>query len=255
MTDRGIVTTSIADGIATVEFGHPKSNSLPGALLADIAATIRALGNAPEARVIVLRSQGSGAFCAGASFSELQSIADEHTGTTFFMGFATLILAMIRCPKFILTRVQGKAVGGGVGVVAASDYVLATEAASVRLSELAVGIGPFVVGPVIQHKIGLGPFSALAVSADWRNAQWAAEHGLYASLHSDTAQLDDAVDTLARRLAASNPVAMARMKATFWEGTEGWDDLLASRAASSGVLVLSDFARNAIAGRATVGQR
>lgn len=245
-TDEGTVTTGIDAGVATVSFAHPKSNSLPGSLLAKLAAAVRALGDNEEARVIVLRSEGTGAFCAGASFSELEAISDEGTGKKFFMGFGTLILAMIRCPKFIVTRVHGKAVGGGVGIVAASDYVLATDAASVRLSELAVGIGPFVVGPCIERKIGLAAFSAMAVDADWRDAHWAEAHGLYASIHETVDGLDGAVSKLAQGLAASNPAAMSRLKTTFWEGTKDWDELLADRAASSGTLVLSDFARRAI---------
>jgi methylglutaconyl-CoA hydratase len=249
MTDSGTVTTQIEGGIATIRFGHPKSNSLPGSLLAQLADAVRQMGANPQVRVVVLSSEGTGAFCAGASFSELKAIADEATGKKFFMGFATLILAMIRCPKFIVTRVQGKTVGGGVGVVAASDYVLATEGASVRLSELAVGIGPFVVGPAIERKIGLAPFSAMAVDADWRDARWAERHGLYASVHAATDELDGAVAQIAERLAASNPDAMARLKSGFWAGTDDWDDLLADRAASSGTLVLSDFARRAISGR------
>lgn len=248
--DNGTVTTGIDGGIATISFMHPKSNSLPGSLLADLAAAIRAFGDDDRARVVILRSEGTGAFCAGASFAELKSITDEETGKKFFMGFATLILAMIRCPKFIVTRVHGKAVGGGVGIVAASDYAMATAAASVRLSELAVGIGPFVVGPCIERKIGLAAFSAMAVDADWRDARWAAATGLYASMHQTIDDLDGAVGQLTHRLAASNPDAMARLKTGFWAGTEEWDELLASRAESSGSLVLSDFARRAIAGRA-----
>ena len=249
MTDSGTVATQIADGIATVRFAHPKGNSLPSALLANLAETIRALGDERSARVVVLRSEGTGPFCAGASFPELQAIADERAGKRFFMGFATLLLAMIRCPKLIVTRVHGKVVGGGVGMVAASDYALATGTAAVRLSELAVGIGPFVVGPVIERKVGLAAFSALAVDADWRDARWAETHGLYASLHPTADELDRAVLGIAERLAASNPEAMSRLKAAFWTGTEGWDDLLERRAEASGTLVLSDFARRAIAGK------
>lgn len=248
-TENGTVSTKIDGGIATVTFMHPKSNSLPGPLLAELARVIRELGSNPEVRVVSLGSEGKGAFCAGASFAELQSIADEATGKKFFMGFATLILAMIRCPKFIVTRVHGKTVGGGVGIVAASDYVLATSAASVRLSELAVGIGPFVVGPCIERKIGLAAFSAMAVDADWRDAQWAATHGLYSKLHETVEELDAAVGKITNMLSASNPEAMTRLKAGFWAGTEGWDELLADRAESSGTLVLTDFARRAIAGR------
>ena len=246
MTNSGTVTTDITDGIATICFAHPKSNSLPGLLLAHLADAIRTLGDNSHVQVIVLRSDGEGAFCAGASFAELQAITNEQSGTKFFMGFATLILAMIRCPKFIVTRVQGKAVGGGVGIVAASDYALAIDTAAVRLSELAVGIGPFVVGPAVERKIGMSAFSALAVDADWRDAHWAEQHGLYAAVHATIGELDEAVHTIAQRLAARNPEAMSRLKANFWAGTEGWDDLLASRAASGGTLVLSDFTRRAI---------
>jgi methylglutaconyl-CoA hydratase len=249
MIDSGTVTTTLSDGIATVRFAHPKGNSLPGALLASLTTAIQTLGEDPNVQVIVLRSKGSGAFCAGASFDEFRTIADSESGKTFFMGFATLILSMIRCPKFIVTRVQGKAVGGGVGLIAASDYVLATDEASVRLSELAVGIGPFVVGPVITRKIGHGAFMALAADADWRDARWAERHSLYASLHKSVDDLDEAVDTLAKRLAASNPQAMTQLKANFWTGTEAWDELLATRAALSGTLVLSDFTRRVLVER------
>lgn len=249
MADNGTVTTRIDGGIATISFAHPKSNSLPASLLADLAAAVHTSGDDRTVRVITLRSEGAGAFCAGASFAELKAITNEDTGKKFFMGFTTLILAMIRCPKFIVTRVHGKAVGGGVGIVAASDYVLATDAASVRLSELAVGIGPFVVGPCIERKIGLAAFSALAVDADWRDARWAETHGLYASVHHTVDELDSALAGIAQRLAASNPDAMRLLKTDFWAGTEGWDELLEARAESSGSLVLSDFARDAIAGR------
>lgn len=245
--DNGRVETRVESGVATISFHHPKGNSLPASVLADLAAAVKKLGEDGAARVIVLRSEGTGAFCAGASLSELRAISDERSGKAFFLGFANLILAMIRCPKFIIARVQGKTVGGGVGILAASDYVIATNAAAVRLSELAVGIGPFVVGPVIERKIGLAAFSALAVEAGWRDAAWAATHGLYSSLHDSLEAVDAATTELAARLAASNPDAMSRMKRVFWEGTEDWEKLLSDRAATSGKLVLSDFARKAIA--------
>ena len=247
-TDAGHVQVQHADGVATIRFGHPKGNSLPGALLRQLAETVSAVGADDRARVIVLRSEGTGPFCAGASFDELQAIADPATGKEFFMGFARLILAMRRAPKFIVARIHGKAVGGGVGITAAADYALATRASSVKLSELAVGIGPFVVGPVIEKKIGLGAFGALAVDASsWRDASWAERHGLFAEVHDDVAALDAAVDTLALRLAGSNPEAMQRLKSVFWQGTEHWDRLLEERAEMSGTLVLSDFTRAALA--------
>ena len=238
----------VAGGIATVQFSHPKGNSLPGALLRRLAASVDTLAANPQARVLVLRSEEPGPFCAGASFNELRAIADAAEGKEFFMGFARLIVAMRRAPKFIVARVHGRTVGGGVGVVAASDYVVAHESAQVKLSELAVGIGPFVVGPVIERKIGLAAFQSLAVDAtEWRDAAWAERHGLFSRVVGTPAELDSTVDGLAARLAASNPEAMARMKATFWEGTENWDALLESRAEMSGTLVLSAFTRRALA--------
>ncbi|MGQ0703608.1 MAG: enoyl-CoA hydratase/isomerase family protein [Gemmatimonadales bacterium] len=242
----GSVETAIADGIATVRFGHPKSNSLPGALLIRLAEAIQEMGTEGRARVIVLRSEGSGPFCAGASFDEFRAIRDEAAGRTFFSGFAHVILAMIGAPKFILTRVQGKTAGGGVGLVAASDYALATTAADVKLSEIAVGIGPFVVGPVIEKKIGLAAFSALAVEGSWRSAAWAERAGLYAEVLENEAALDARVGELAARFAAYHPEAVRRLKAICWAGTEHWPDLLAERAGISGKLVLSDYTRQAL---------
>jgi len=243
----GTVQTTFTDGIATVRFSHPKGNSLPAALLARLADEIRGLGEHDDATVIVLRSGDTGPFCAGASFDELKAIQNARAGKEFFMGFARVILAMTRCPKLIISRVHGKVVGGGVGLVAASDYAMAVESASLRLSELAVGIGPFVVGPAIERKVGLGGFSAMAVDADWRTARWAEQFGLFARLFESIKALDDGVESLARTLARSNPQAMAKMKAVFWQGTEHWDRLLEERAEMSGALVTSEFTRAAIA--------
>jgi len=243
----GTVTTQVADGVGSVTFGHPKGNSLPGAILGELAAQVTALGEEPGARVIVLQSGGTGAFCAGASFAELSAIGDAESGARFFMGFANLINAMRECPKLILARVHGKVVGGGVGMVAASDYALATTTAQVKLSELEVGIGPFVVGPVIERKIGVGNYAALGIdAAGWRSAEWAHHRGLYAELHPDTAAVDARLAALARQLAASNPEATAAMKRVLWEGTEHWRELLAARARLSGTLVVSGAARQAI---------
>ena len=243
----GYVRSEIDHGIATIEFFHPSSNSLPGAILNDLAKTINDIGLEKRVTVIVLQSAGDRAFCAGASFDELVAIANEAEGKKFFSGFANVINAMRKCHKFIIGRVQGKAVGGGVGLVAATDYAIATEEASVKLSELAVGIGPFVVGPAVERKIGLSCYSQLAIDAtEWRSAEWAKKHGLYAELHSNIDQVDDAIKSLAERLSHSSPDAMAQLKKVFWHGTEHWDTLLADRAAISGRLVLSDFTRNAI---------
>ena len=245
--DLGSVEYTINNQIATIEFGHPLSNSLPGKILAKLSVSITELGNNDNVRVIVLKSLGEKAFCAGASFDELISIKDFETGKTFFSGFAKVINACRKCPKFIIGRVQGKAVGGGVGVASAVDYCLATTNAEVKLSELAVGIGPFVVGPAVERKIGISAMSELAINAtEWRSAEWAKNKGLYAEVYNTIEELDGEVDKLANRLAKSNPEAMSMLKEVFWEGTNHWDELLSDRAAMSGKLVLSDFTVNAI---------
>jgi len=244
----GVSSAVDGRGVAVVTFAHPRSNSLPGAILTKLADAIRGLGERKDVRVVVLGSAGNRAFCAGASFDELVAISDEAEGLQFFMGFANVINSMRSIPQLVIGRVQGKAVGGGVGVASATDYCLATKHAAVKLSELAVGIGPFVVGPAVERKLGVSAMSQLAIDAtEWRSAAWAHSNGLYASVHEDVEALDEAVDALAGRLAASNPEAMAEMKRTFWRGTEEWDVLLAERAAISGRLVLSDFTKQAIA--------
>ncbi|MBI3567354.1 MAG: enoyl-CoA hydratase/isomerase family protein [Gemmatimonadetes bacterium] len=245
--DPGDVVSTRDGAVVTIAFRHPKGNSLPGALLARLAGAIQAAGADDAARVIVLRSGGTGPFCAGASFDELVAVDSPERGAEFFSGFARVILAMIRAPKFIVTRVHGKAAGGAVGLIAASDYAVAVPGASAKLSELAVGIGPFVVGPVIERKIGPAPFQAMSVDADWRDAAWCERHGLYAAVCADADALDARVATLAGTLAKSNPEAMRLMKQVFWAGTEPWDALLAERARMSGMLVLSPFTRDAIA--------
>ena len=244
--DGGSVTSAVADGVATIEFGHPKGNSLPGSVLRSLADEITAVGERNDVRVVALRSAGTGPFCAGASFDELVAIDNPATGKEFFLGFARVILAMIRCPRPIITRVHGKVVGGGVGVVAASDYALATNKASTRLSELAVGIGPFVVGPVIEKRIGSGKFGAMALDADWRSAEWTRDAGLFAFTYESVEALDEAHAAFVKKLADANPEATLGIKQRLWEGTELWDALLDSRAETSGRLVLSDFTRKAI---------
>lgn len=243
----GYVSHSIEHGIATIEFFHPSSNSLPAAILNDLAKTINDIGIDDRVKVIILKSEGEKVFCSGASFDELIAISNEAEGKAFFSGFANVINAMRRCHKFIIARVQGKAVGGGVGLVSAADYAIATDNAAVKLSELAVGIGPFVVGPAVERKVGPSAFSQLAIDAtEWRSAEWAKRNRLYAEVYNTIQEVDDAVARLANKLAHSNPEAMAELKKVFWKGTENWDTLLTERAAVSGKLVLSDFTRNAI---------
>jgi methylglutaconyl-CoA hydratase len=246
--NQGNVELSINEnGIATIEFSHPLSNSLPGKILAKLTDTITEAGANDSVKVIILRSSGERAFCGGASFDELISIDNLEIGKTFFSGFANVINAARKCPKLIIGRIQGKAVGGGVGMASAVDFCLATKFASVKLSELAVGIGPFVVGPTVERKVGTPAMSMMAINAtEWYSADWAREKGLYADVFENVIKMDEAIETLANKLASSNPEAMSMLKQVFWEGTEHWDKLLSDRAAISGKLVLSDFTRNAI---------
>jgi len=245
--EQGGVNVSIENNIATIEFHHPLSNSLPGKVLQKLANTITEEGNNDEVTVIILKSAGEKAFCAGASFDELISIDSLETGKIFFNGFANVINAARKCPKIIIGRVQGKAVGGGVGMASATDYCIATKFASVKLSELAIGIGPFVVGPAVERKIGTSAMSQLAINAtEWQTAQWAKEKGLYSEVYDTTKEMDEAIAKLANTLANSNPEALQMLKKIFWEGTEHWDELLQKRASISGKLVLSEFTRDAI---------
>jgi methylglutaconyl-CoA hydratase len=241
------VKHSISEGIATIEFFHPEQNSLPGKILSQLADTISRVGDLSEVKVLVLKSGGDRTFCAGASFTELITINDAETGRIFFSGFANVINAMRMCPKFILGRVQGKTVGGGVGLAAATDYCMASKFAAIKLSELNVGIGPFVVSPAIERKIGVSAMSQIAIDANtFYDAQWAKAKGLYANVYDSIEELDAAVFSFAQQLCTYNPEAMMEMKRVFWRGTENWEVLLAERAAISGRLVLSDFTKETL---------
>lgn len=244
----GSISISIEATIATIEFGHPASNSFPSSLLHELTQTIETVGHHPEVVVVVLKSQGAAAFCAGASFEELQAITNEIEGKAFFSGFAHLINAMRKCPKIIVGRVQGKTVGGGVGIAAACDYVLATQEANIKLSELAIGIGPFVIEPAVSRKIGKTALAELSLaSGEWKSAAWAKERGLYANTFETIEKLDDALSILTRQLASYNPEALAEMKKVLWDGTSHWDTLLLDRASITGTLVISEVTKKALA--------
>jgi len=243
----GYVKTDINNGLATIEFFHVAHNSLPSSLLKGLAEAVTNAGKNDDVKVVLLKSNGARTFCAGASFDELMSIKDFPTGMDFFMGFANVINACRKCPKLIIGRVQGKAVGGGVGLASAVDYCMATKYASVRLSELAIGIGPFVVGPAVERKVGMSAMSQMAMNPDeWQTAKWAEEKGLFQEVFDSTEQLDDYIDYFTQKLLSYNPEASSSLKKIFWEGTDHWDELLSSRAEISGRLVLSDFTREAI---------
>lgn len=248
ITDTANVSSSTSQsGVTTISFYHPAQNSLPANLLNQLAATITDAGNSTQTRVIVLKSAGNRTFCAGASFDELLQIKDKQAGAVFFSGFAQVINACRKSPKIIIARLQGKAVGGGVGLAAAADYCLATEAASIKLSELAIGIGPFVISPAVVRKIGLPAFSQLTIRAsDFQTAQWAKEKGLFNEVYPDIAAMDTALDELAEKLASYHPDALSGLKQILWEGTADWDQLLNQRAAISGQLVLSAFTQQAL---------
>lgn len=243
----GSVKLSISEGIGVAEFFHPKGNSLPKILLEKLASTIEEAGKNDLIKVIILKSSGEGAFCAGASFDELAEIKSFQEGTAFFSGFAKVILAMKNCPKFILSRVQGKAVGGGVGIIAASDYAFATEQASIKLSELNLGIAPFVIAPVVERKIGVSSLSTLSINAsEWRSSRWAEQKGLYNQVFENQDELDVELEKLANRLSKTSPEAMKELKTVLWKGIDQLEETLEERAKLSGKLALSSFTKHFI---------
>ena len=242
------VKLTTKNGVGTIEFFHPQSNALPSNILNKLASKITQAGEENNINVLVLKSAGDRAFCAGASFDELISIQNKDRGESFFSGFANVINAARKCPKFIIGRIQGKAVGGGVGMASATDYCFANKFSDVKLSELTIGIGPFVVGPAIERKIGKSAFSAMAINANkWFDAAWAKDKGLYNEIFETTQEMDSEIHKLSSFLSASNPAAMSQLKKIMWEGTDHWDSLLLKRAKNSGELILSKFAKDAIA--------
>lgn len=244
---QGGVQSKVENAIAYITFFHPLSNSLPSKVLSQLRDTILEMGKRMDIRVIVLQSEGEKTFCGGASFDELISIDNSDKGLQFFSGFANVINAIRTCGKIVIGRVQGKAVGGGVGLASAVDYCFATKQASIKLSELAVGIGPFVIGPAVERKAGISAFGQMALNAQtFYSADWAREKGIYYDVFETIDDMDKALQQFAFTLANSNPEALLELKQIFWKGTEHWDSLLVERAKISGQLVLSDFTRKAI---------
>ncbi len=243
----GSLYTKINGSIATIEFGHPASNSFVAELLQRLTAEFDKLSENSNISVILLKSEGDRAFCAGASFDELMAVSNLEEGKVFFSGFANVINAMRNCKKVIVGRVQGKTVGGGVGLAAACDYVFATVEASIRLSELAIGIAPLVIAPAVKRKIGTAALSNLSLHpSEWKNAYWAKEKGLFSKVFETTKELDENLDFFTKQLASYNPEALEEWKKVLWEDTSHWKTLLPERAAITGKLVLSTFTRNAL---------
>ncbi|MBO9582631.1 MAG: enoyl-CoA hydratase/isomerase family protein [Flavobacterium sp.] len=242
----GSLETSLQNTVATVQFGHPASNSFPRELLNRLTAEINSLSRNENVSVIILKSEGAKTFCSGASFDELLKVENEEQGVEFFSGFAHLLNAMRNCSKIIIGRVQGKAVGGGVGIISACDYVFATSKSDIKLSELAIGIGPFVIEPSVSRKIGKTAMTEMTLAAhEWKSADWAFQKGLFSVL-CETENLDAEVENFASKLSSYNPEALQEMKKIIWEGTETWESLLFERAAITGKLVLSDFTKSAL---------
>lgn len=244
----GSLYTKIENQIATVEFGHPASNSFTIELLNRLTAKLHKLSENDAVTVILLKSEGGKTFCAGASFDELMQVSNLEEGTVFFSGFANVINAMRRCKKIIVGRVQGKVVGGGVGLISACDYAFAVEGASIKLSELSIGIAPLVIAPAVERKIGTAAISELSLAAtEWKNAYWAQEKGLYARVFENIEDLDTEVDFFIQKLSTYNPSALMEWKKVLWNNTDHWDVLLKERAKITGSLVLSVFTKNALA--------
>lgn len=247
LTMQPYVTLTVEDHVGVIEFFHPEHNAMPSDNLKKLQNTIAEAGKNAAVKVIVLKSGGDRTFCAGASFKELITIDDAETGKRFFSGFANVINAMRKCPKLIIGRVQGKAVGGGVGLAAATDYCLATKYASIKLSELSIGIGPFVIEPAVSRKMGKMAMSQMTINAEqFFTAEFAKEKGLYADVFETVEALDDAIKILAEKLASYNPEALKAIKQVFWNNTENWGKLLIERAEISGKLVLSEFTKETL---------
>lgn len=242
----GLLITTIENKIATLEFGHPASNSFPSDLLNRLSNELHNLSTNSEVSVIILKSSGSGVFCAGASFDELLAVSNPEEATKFFSGFANVLNAMRNCSKIIVGRIHGKAVGGGVGIVAACDYALATAESSIKLSELGIGIGPFVIEPAVSRKTGKSATAEMTLDTEWKTAAWANQKGLFSKIFETTTELDTEIEAFANKLASYNPEALSEIKKIFWEGTENWNTLLYERAEISGKLVLSDFSKKAL---------
>lgn len=232
--------------IGRIKFFHPKGNSLPSNLLDELVQAFEKSEKDPDIRVIVLESKGN-SFCAGASLKELKKLKNIDETTSFFMGFADLLNTIRKMSKFVLAKVHGKVVGGGVGLVAVCDYAFATNAALIKLSELSIGLGPYVIEPAVSRKIGTTAFTQLSLdSAEWKSAQWGLENGLYAKCVTDKKALDQTVINNAERLSNYDQQSLRHLRKLHWKDTNNWESLLPKNAKITAKLALSDFTQNKI---------
>ena len=244
--DNGFVNQELKNSISEITFGHPKSNSLPGEILELLAQTILNEGAKTEVKAILLKSGGEKAFCAGASFDELLSIDELENSKKFFGGFAKVLNAMRSCGKLVIVRVQGKTTGGGVGIACAADYCFATKDAALALTELNLGIGPFVIGPYVERKMGKSAYAAMSIDADFRSAEWCKQHDVYHSVSENIEMMDEEISKFLEKLSARSSDALSLIKKVSWEGTEHFEELMPERILMSASLILEDSAKKNI---------
>ena len=244
--NNGFVNSELKNNISTITFGTPKSNSLPGEILEKLAQTILDEGSKKEVKAILLKSEGDKSFCAGASFDELLEIEELEKSKIFFGGFAKVLNAMRSCGKLVIVRVQGKTTGGGVGIACAADYCFATENASLALTEINLGIGPFVIGPFVERKVGKSAYSAMSIDADFRSADWCEKHDVYHSVSENIEIMDVEINAFMEKLSTRSSDALALIKKVSWEGTEHFENLMPERIHMSASLILEDSAKKNI---------
>ena len=244
--NNGFVTQELKNNIAEITFGTPKSNALPGEILEKLAQTIIESGRDENVKAILLKSEGDKAFCAGASFDELLEIDDLENSKIFFGGFAKVLNAMRSCGKLVVVRVQGKTTGGGVGIACAADYCFATKDAAMALTELNLGIGPFVIGPYVERKIGKSAYEAISIDADFRSADWCEKHDVYHSVSENIQEMDAKIEAFMKKLSERSADALASIKKVSWEGSEHFDQLMPERILMSASLILEDSAKQNI---------
>ena len=201
------------NAIATVTLNRPQvHNAFDETLIADVTACFARLSEDAEVRAIVLRGAGE-SFCAGADlhwmgrmagYSQEENRADADALQRMFDVIAT-------CPKPTIARVQGGAIGGGVGLVAVCDVVIAAPEAKFALSEVRLGLVPAVIAPYVLQKIGMGAARALFVTGERFNAEEALRIGLVQQVVA-AIELDAAIQKKLEWILHAGPNAIAAAK-------------------------------------------